>query len=122
MSSLESWEKQLQSKLAVKPGPQFETTFWTRFNKEFPQTKSSHTLWQSLMTLWPPVVSFATALFILISWRVIQFPANVQVPPIQVGMMIEMQPALDNLYTFSELDTLDLSEQELKILAGEDII
>ncbi len=130
MKNNSDWEKILAKKLAVNPPPDFDKKFWSEFQQQFAgqlsgqqnSTENGGSFWQRYIAPWSLGLGLSTALIVLVAWRISQFPASSSHSELQVAVVLEMGPALDQLASYSELDNIDLSDEEWKILAGEEVI
>lgn len=127
MSSMtEKWEQTLAQKLKVEIRPEFNQNFWAKFHQEFnpqsaPRPESSP---QVSISWWSWSLNFAWAagLVIALTYQVSKFNQSLEKENVQVAIVMEMAPALESIESYSELDDLNLTEEEWKILSGEEVI
>lgn len=128
MSSMtEKWEKSLASKLRVDIRPEFDQQFWAKFEQQFreketiihKENKGTAAIpWWS----WSFNFAWATCLVIALTYQVGKFNQQMEKENSKIAFVMKIAPALESIEAYSELDDLNLTEEEWEILNGKEVI
>ncbi|MBT3981822.1 MAG: hypothetical protein HOE90_10740 [Bacteriovoracaceae bacterium] len=118
------FENALKNKLEVGLSGDFDSAFWTKFNSEFEEkistSKSSVKAKRPWFLSKAFMAGISFAAFLVISVTVFKpFEELSPQSQMEVAMILEMEPALDNLDLFSQVDNLELTEDEWNVLVGD---
>ncbi len=112
--------KAVEEKISINPSPAFEKEFWSAFNKvsNINQQKESN-FFQSLISK-PMIPALSVSLMVLFSVLYL----NNYTPSINqndnIAMeIIEMEQMLENIEILSEVDDINLTDDEWEILTGD---
>jgi hypothetical protein len=111
--------RELKKKTLIKTGPEFDTKFWAKFERRYPQPETRKKLFDFSVMI--PASGLAAMLIVgILYFGNIGNQFNPQETKVAMNIM-NMEVALDNMELMAEVDTVSMSDEEWRILLHDGV-